>query len=239
MTFVAAGSSLGTLVLPILLNNLLSRVGYGKMTLFSAALITFILVIACTLMRAPLPTLISKPPMMKSMRQNFKDFALIMISVGLVRFLGFVNSGTDSYYLYSRVAFFMIGFYYPFFYLQLDASKHGINETLTFYVVYITFFFLFFLIWQNSFFLGVVACYNECSEPGRTPLTRFFCSFSWCCAHNRRFSYLLHCSNIQYGSYWRFHERCGDRSFVRLRFRNKWVSKFCVQLPFHSVVPQM
>jgi hypothetical protein len=97
MTFVAGGSSLGTLILPILLNNLLSRVGYGKMTLFSAALITFILMIACILIRAPLPTLISKPPMMKSMRKIFKDWPLIMISVGLVTFLELVNSVTDSY----------------------------------------------------------------------------------------------------------------------------------------------
>ena len=134
MTFVAAGSSFGSLVLPILLNNLLSRVGYVKMTLFSAALITFILVIACTLIRAPLPTLTSRPSMMRSMRRNFKDWPLIMISVGLVMFLELVNTVTDSY-LYSRLVFFMIGFYYPFFYLQLDASKHGINETLTFYVV--------------------------------------------------------------------------------------------------------
>ena len=134
MTFVASGSSFGTLVIPILLNNLLSRVGYGKMTLFSAALITFILVIACTLIRAPLPTVISRPPMMRSMRRNFKDWPLVMISVGLVVFLELVNTVTESYF-YSRLVFFMIGYYYPFFYLQLDASKHEINETLTFYVV--------------------------------------------------------------------------------------------------------
>ena len=96
LTFVAGGSSLGTLILPILLNNLLSRVGYGRMTLFSAALITFTLVIACSLLRAPLPTSISRPPMMKSMRQNFKDWPLIMISVGLVVFLEPVNGVTES-----------------------------------------------------------------------------------------------------------------------------------------------
>ena len=132
MTFVAGGSSLGTLIQPILLNNLLSRFGYGRMTLLSAALVTFLLVIACTLMRAPLPALVSKPSVMKSLRQNLKDWPLIMISVGLVTSsLSIVSLNCT----YSRLAFFMIGFYYPFFYLQLDASKHGINETLTFYVV--------------------------------------------------------------------------------------------------------
>ena len=95
MTFVAAGNSLGTFILPILLNNLLSRVGYGRMTLISAALVTFMLVIACILMRAPLPTLISRPPMMKSIRQIFKDWPLIMISVGLMTFLELVNSITE------------------------------------------------------------------------------------------------------------------------------------------------
>jgi len=29
--------------------------------------------------------------------------------------------------------FFTIAFFYPFVYLQLDASKHGINQTITFY----------------------------------------------------------------------------------------------------------
>ncbi|KAF8809866.1 MFS general substrate transporter [Phlegmacium glaucopus] len=117
MSFVAAGSSLGSLIHPILLNNLLPRVGYGKTTLFSAALVTFILVIACILMRPPLPTPTSRPSIMKSICQFFKEWPFIMISVA--RF------------------FFMIGFYYPFFYLQLDASKHGINETLTFYALVI------------------------------------------------------------------------------------------------------
>ena len=98
LTFVAAGSSLGTLILPILLNNLLSRVGYGRMTLFSAALVTFLLVIACTLMRAaPFPTLTSRPPMMKSIRQIYKDWPLIMISIGLVSVLELVNIVTKSY----------------------------------------------------------------------------------------------------------------------------------------------
>ena len=30
---------------------------------------------------------------------------------------------------------FIGGFYFPIFYLQLDAVKHGINETLSFYAV--------------------------------------------------------------------------------------------------------
>ncbi|KAF8809867.1 MFS general substrate transporter [Phlegmacium glaucopus] len=117
MSFVAAGSSLGTLIHPILLNNLFSRVGYGKTTLFSAALVTFTLVIACILMRPPLPTSRSRPPTMKSIRRFYKEWPFIMISVGPL--------------------FFEIGFYYPFFYLQLDASKHGINKTLTFYALVI------------------------------------------------------------------------------------------------------
>ena len=133
MTFVTAGSSLGTLILPILLNNLLSQVGYGRMTLFSAALITFILAIACILMRAPLPTLTSRPSMMKSICHNLKDWPLIMISVGLATFLSLRIVSLNR--TYFRLFFFVIGFYYPFFYLQLDASKHGINEKLTFYAV--------------------------------------------------------------------------------------------------------
>ena len=67
-----------------------------------------------------------------------------------------ILQGTVVFYAYSRVSnisgacpqihisyllrvmFLTIGYYYPFFFLQLDASKHGINETLTFYLVYTT-----------------------------------------------------------------------------------------------------
>jgi len=36
--------------------------------------------------------------------------------------------------------FFNIGFYFPLFYLQLDAKLHGINETFAFYSVSIPVF---------------------------------------------------------------------------------------------------
>jgi len=50
---------------------------------------------------------------MKSIRQNFKDWPLIMISIGLVTFLELVKVIRT----HSRLAFFDVGFYYPFFYL--------------------------------------------------------------------------------------------------------------------------
>jgi hypothetical protein len=33
------------------------------------------------------------------------------------------------------MATYTVGFYFPLFYLQLDAITHGINETLSFYSV--------------------------------------------------------------------------------------------------------
>ena len=34
--------------------------------------------------------------------------------------------------------FFTIGFYFPVFYLQLDAVKHGVNQKFAFYLVCVT-----------------------------------------------------------------------------------------------------
>jgi len=118
MTFVVAGSALGTLIHPIMLNNLFSRVGYGKTTLFSAALVTFMLLTACILIRPPLPTSTSMPPsIVKSICRFYKEWSFIMLSAGSL--------------------FYTIAYYFPYFFLQLDASKHGINKTLTFYLLVI------------------------------------------------------------------------------------------------------
>lgn len=99
MTFVAAGSSLGTLIHPIgMLNDLFSRVGYGKTTIFSAALVAFMLL--------------------------------------------------DHSFLW-------LGIYYPFFFLQLelDASKHGINETLNIFIRYVMTFYHSSLGYSSSFLI--------------------------------------------------------------------------------------
>ena len=35
----------------------------------------------------------------------------------------------------GRMTFFAMGFYFPLFYIQLDALTHGLNETFSFYSV--------------------------------------------------------------------------------------------------------
>ena len=138
MAFVAAGASLGSLIHPILLNNLFSRVGYRKTTLLSAGFVTSLLLMACILMHPPLLISTSRPPIIKSLRQFYKERSFIMLSVGQVPFMEPVHRYILNGIIPFRVIFFTIGYYYPFFILQLDASKHGINETLTFYLVYTT-----------------------------------------------------------------------------------------------------
>jgi len=117
MTFVSAGSSFGTFIHPIMLNNLLPEVGYVKTTLFSAVLVTSMLLIGCSLMHPPLSTSTSRPPVIKSIRRFYKEWYFIMLSAG------------------SFLA--TIGINYPFVYLQLDASKHDINEKLVSYLLVI------------------------------------------------------------------------------------------------------
>ena len=104
-------------------------------------------------------------------------------------------------FIYSRPFFFMIGFYYPPFYLQLDASEHGINQTLTFYSVCVIYAFPRLDTITQFFFFFDLARHNERSKLNGTSLIRFFCSFSWCRAHDSGCLYLFRCPDIQYGNY--------------------------------------
>ncbi|KAJ7464109.1 major facilitator superfamily domain-containing protein [Mycena latifolia] len=113
MTIVASGASLGTIINPIMLNNTLhSRLGFGNAVRTSAGLISGLSLLACLLMHPrfpPSPT----PPFWRSLRRFSRDPAYIFATL----------SGT----------IFDVGFYFPIFYLQLDAIKHGISPSLSFY----------------------------------------------------------------------------------------------------------
>ena len=112
MTFVAASSSLGTLIHPIMLNDLFSRVGYSKTTIFSTSSVTFMLLRACILIRPPLPASMSRPPILKMICRFYMEWSFIMLSAG------WIPSEALSNDIYYRPFFFMIGFYYPFLFLQ-------------------------------------------------------------------------------------------------------------------------
>ncbi|KAJ7035133.1 MFS general substrate transporter [Mycena alexandri] len=121
MAIVASGSSLGAVVHPIMLNNTLrSQLGFAGAVRASAGLISGLLLVACLLMRTRVVPPAPKQPdvnFMQTVRRFVRDRAYVVASIGL--------------------GIYTIGFYYPLFYLQLDAVQHGIDPTFAFYVLVI------------------------------------------------------------------------------------------------------
>ncbi|KAJ6480265.1 MFS general substrate transporter [Mycena sanguinolenta] len=118
MTIVASGSSLGAVLHPVMLNHTLhSSLSFGDAVRASAGLISGLLLIACFLMRTRLPP--SKQP--ANLAQIFQ------------------KCRRDKPYLIGTLglAVFTTGYYYPLFYLQLNAIQHGIDSNLAFYALVI------------------------------------------------------------------------------------------------------
>ncbi|KAJ7088741.1 MFS general substrate transporter [Mycena belliarum] len=114
MSIVASGSSLGAIIHPIMLNNTFhSRLGFANAVRLSAGLVSALLLLACLLMRPRLPPAQTHPPFWKSLRRFARDPPYLFATAGM--------------------ATYTVGFYFPLFYLQLDAITHGISETLSFY----------------------------------------------------------------------------------------------------------
>ncbi|KAJ7852382.1 MFS general substrate transporter [Mycena olivaceomarginata] len=113
MAIVATGAPLGGVVHPIMLNNTLRSLGFENAVRASAGLVSGLLIIAALLMRPRLPPPVTHLPFWKSLRRFSRDRAYVFTSIG--------------------IATYAIGVYFPIFYLQLDAVKHGINTTLSFY----------------------------------------------------------------------------------------------------------
>ncbi|KAF7354107.1 MFS general substrate transporter [Mycena venus] len=114
MSIVASGSSLGAIVHPIMLNNTLhSRLGFGTAVRASAGLVSGLLLLACLLMRPRLPPTQDAPEFWKSLRRFSHDTPYVFATLGL--------------------AMFSVAFYFPIFFLQLDAVTHGIASTFSFY----------------------------------------------------------------------------------------------------------
>ncbi|KAJ7164233.1 major facilitator superfamily domain-containing protein [Mycena filopes] len=113
MSIVASGSSLGAVLHPIMLNNTFQSLGFANAVRASAGLITGLLLIASLLMRPRLPPAATHPRFWKSLPRFARD--------------------TPYLFAVAGISWFTIGFYFPVFYLQLDAIKHGISEKLAFY----------------------------------------------------------------------------------------------------------
>ncbi|KAF4612311.1 hypothetical protein D9613_003703 [Agrocybe pediades] len=114
MTIVASGASLGAVIHPIMLNHLFhSKLGFGNSVRASAGLVGGLLLIACCLMRTRLPVQKKHVDQRQILRKLVKDKPYVFTSLALFTF--------------------SIGFYFPQFYLQLDATTHHLSPTFSFY----------------------------------------------------------------------------------------------------------
>ncbi|KAH7918060.1 MFS general substrate transporter [Leucogyrophana mollusca] len=116
MTLVASGSSVGSVIHPIMLNNLLNGpVGFATSVRASAGLVSVLLLIACLLMRTRLPPPAIKASYFQVAKRASSDSAFVLVTIGSLLFCS--------------------GYYYPYFYLQLDSVLHGLSESFSFYTV--------------------------------------------------------------------------------------------------------
>ncbi|KAJ7844683.1 MFS general substrate transporter [Mycena leptocephala] len=78
-----------------------------------ASLVSGLFIIACLLMRPRLPPSQTHLPFWKSLQRLARDKTYVLTTIG--------------------IATYAVGVFFPIFCLQLDAVKHGINKTLSFY----------------------------------------------------------------------------------------------------------
>ncbi|KAL4077036.1 major facilitator superfamily domain-containing protein [Scleroderma yunnanense] len=107
MTLAASGSPIGAIIHPIMLNNLIKKIGFAHGVRISAAFVSLLLFIACLLMRTRL-----EPPKRPT---NY-----LVVAKGAIR---------DLPFLFMTLG----GFYYPVFFFQLASIKHGNSMTFSFY----------------------------------------------------------------------------------------------------------
>ncbi|KAI9570869.1 MFS general substrate transporter [Boletus coccyginus] len=114
MSFASSGAYLGAVVHPIMLNNTINgQLGFANGVRASAGLIGGLLLIACLLMRTRLLPSESRTDFVVAVKKCGRDSAFIFGCLGLTVFI--------------------VAFYYPLFYLQLDAVRHGLRNTFSFY----------------------------------------------------------------------------------------------------------
>ncbi|KAG1735507.1 major facilitator superfamily domain-containing protein [Suillus lakei] len=116
MGIVLAGSSLGAVIYPIMLNNLFNSVGYAWAVRASGFLDMGFLILANLMMKTRLPNRRQMP------NRKPVDVKGILTDVGY--WLSVIGAGCVFW-----------GLFVPFFYLQLFAELHGLSSTLSFYSI--------------------------------------------------------------------------------------------------------
>jgi MFS family permease len=115
--FVIAGSSLGGVIFPIMLNNLIIRVGYASAVRATGYLILGCLVISNLTIVPRLPPMKDRPVELQLPKPDIKKIML-----------------HRPYWFALAGGFFCTwGFFLPFFYLQIYAESKGIAQHLAFY----------------------------------------------------------------------------------------------------------
>ncbi|GLB39628.1 putative MFS general substrate transporter [Lyophyllum shimeji] len=114
MGIVTVGNALGAVLHPIMLNHLFhGPVGFHTGVRISAALNTALLCVANAIMRARLPP--TKP-----------------LGAGVVPVLKFMRDPAYAFVVVGGL-FVFCGLFFPAFFLQLDAVKHGVDRQFAFY----------------------------------------------------------------------------------------------------------
>ncbi|KAG2049984.1 MFS general substrate transporter [Suillus hirtellus] len=114
MGIVVAGSSLGAILYPVMLNNLINgRLGFANGVRASAALNGGLLFIANLLLRTRLPPQPKAVSYTRVLRNSSRDGAYMCVCVGM--------------------AAFEFGYFFIAFYLQLDSTLHGLSQGFSFY----------------------------------------------------------------------------------------------------------
>ncbi|KAH9931990.1 MFS general substrate transporter [Epithele typhae] len=123
MTLVAGGASLAPVVNPIMLNNTLDRLGFATATRANAALNTGLLLVGCALTRLRCVPVAEEGggsgwrAMWTSARAFARDPPYVLTVIG--------------------ISVFIVDFYFPLFYIQLDAIQHGLSPQFSFYALVI------------------------------------------------------------------------------------------------------
>ncbi|KAJ7244469.1 major facilitator superfamily domain-containing protein [Mycena rebaudengoi] len=115
MALVQSGTPLGAIVHPILLNNTLhnSRIGFRNAVRISAGINSALLLLA-SILHQEITQMVS---FCATMKRVHRDRAYVLATIGMTAFV--------------------IAFWYPIFFLQLDAVTHGVGHTFAFYVLVI------------------------------------------------------------------------------------------------------
>ncbi|KAH9913467.1 MFS general substrate transporter [Epithele typhae] len=128
LTIVAAGSSVGAVVHPVMLNRTLDKWGFEAAARANAALITGIVLLGCLVVRDKTHEKRGNPSSDESL---WRKAAKFMRDGPYV----WTTAGAPSLIIEARrMTVFIIAYYYPLFYLQLDALLHGRSASFSFNV---------------------------------------------------------------------------------------------------------